>query len=112
MDTEGVDSLPMSEPHVPHICMSLAEVPPEFAPLTCEGYPFAWEEGCDKNEKLQTCDEFLEGLIQACGKKISTCEYEACSLALQQITCGEWPEECNSIAHCESPFDQENPTTG
>lgn len=114
-DTLGVDTIdsldsldpPSTEPVQTDFCWAFDpppyQVPAELFEQLCLEYPFSWECGCEDNNKLQPCLEFLQGLVDGCGHQQSSCSYRICSQALQAAPCGEWPDECQTVVMCGTP---------
>jgi len=99
------NDLPDVDPEKPvdvHLCISYATDSEKYLGNLCKEYPYSWAEGCEANEKLQTCEEFVVALSMSCPTQ-DTCDYEKCSLALQQAPCGKWPETCQQVVSCVNP---------
>lgn len=94
----GPDPLPANT----HLCIGFTVDPSKFLEGLCLSYPFAWEDGCEANEDLQSCTEFVTALMMEC-PLLSSCDYEECSKALQLGTCGDWPEACELVVSCVAP---------
>lgn len=88
-------------PYIPVFCPGIGKVHDDMRASICEAQPFAWKAPCD--QELQPCEEFLLELGEACQNKVTTCDYEICSQALQEAACGDWPDACQELVSCWPP---------
>lgn len=101
--TAGLPDPDPGKPHEVHLCIKNTADPDQFLENLCAKYPYAWEEDCEANDKLQTCEEFVLAFLTTCPMQ-DTCDYEKCSLAMQMAPCGEWPETCTQVVNCQDPI--------